>query len=29
VLAAYRVVLTHALLWEWQRAQPAPIRELA
>jgi hypothetical protein len=29
VLAAYRVVLTHALLWEWQQAQPVPIREIA
>ncbi len=29
VFAAYRVVLAHARWWEWQQAQPAPVREVA
>jgi hypothetical protein len=29
VFAAYRVVLTHARLWEWRQAQPAPVEEVA
>jgi hypothetical protein len=29
VFAAYRVVLTHARLWEWRHAQPAPMEEIA
>jgi len=29
VFAAYRVVLTHARVWEWRHAQPAPLREVA
>jgi len=28
VFAAYRVVLSHARLWEWRQAQPAQIREV-
>jgi hypothetical protein len=29
VFAAYRVVLSHARLWEWRHAQPAQLREVA
>jgi hypothetical protein len=29
VLAGYRVVLSHARLWEWRTTQPAPIEEVA
>lgn len=29
IFAAYRVVLTHARLWEWRHAQPAPVEEVA
>jgi hypothetical protein len=26
VFASYRVTLAHVMLWEWRRAQPAPVR---
>jgi len=29
VFAAYRVTLTHAMLWEWRHAQPAQVRVVA
>jgi len=29
VFAGYRVALTHAMLWEWQHARPAPVRVVA
>ena len=29
VLTGYRVVLAHAMLWEWQHAQPATVRVVA
>jgi hypothetical protein len=29
VLAGYRVVLSHARLWEWRATQPAPVEEVA
>jgi len=29
VLTGYRVILAHAMLWEWQHAQPATVRVVA